>query len=365
MIPIESPAHGIQVIRTDPRSWFDGVVRVDSDPCRLDVCNNRAFGPERTDMGDIVRSQRRVRLGVLALAAAAVTTLLTGSPASAQSSSDGIGCPRWDVVTIASGYGMLENLAFDGRGSMLLSDSSMTAPGAVRTLDASGARGTLADPVNGPGGLAVSGDDVYFTTGNSAVSGLLNIADGTVDVVNRVSRERRTVAGGLVMPNGLARLGNGDLLTTHNLGTPGITRIPADRPGSPERVRSDLGTVDGVATDGDRVYLTTSFDPVSELKILSASDLRGPVRAIPLPGIGPLNVADDLTVGPDGAVYLAYNVAGKVLRVDPVAGTSCEIASGLMLTSAVKFGAGPGWDSRAQYAVGFDGAVRKLTPTVG
>ena len=49
--------------------------------------------------------------------------------------------------------------------------------------------------------------------------------------------------------------------------------------------------------------------------------------------------------------------SGKVLRVDPVAGTSCEIASGLMLTSAVKFGAGPGWDSRALYAVGFDGAV--------
>lgn len=72
-----------------------------------------------------------------------------------------------------------------------------------------------------------------------------------------------------------------------------------------------------------------------------------------------------LTVGPDGAVYLAYNVAGKVLRVDPVAGTSCEIASGLTLTSAVKFGAGPGWDSRALYAVGFDGAVRKLTPPVG
>lgn len=290
---------------------------------------------------------------------------MTAAPAAAELSSGGIGCPRWDAVTIASGYGMLENLAFDGRGAMLLSDSSMTAPGAVRTLDAAGARGTLVDGVAGPGGLAVAGDDVYFTTGNSAVSGLLNIADGTVEVVNLGTRERRTLAGGLVMPNGLARLGNGDLLTTHNLGMPGLTRIPADRPGSPERVRSDLGTLDGVATDGERVYLTTSFDPVSELKILSASDLRGPVRTIPLPGFGPLNVADDLTVGPDGAVYLSYNVAGKVLRVDPATGTSCEIASGLMLTSAVKFGAGPGWDNRALYAAGFDGTVRRLTPPVG
>lgn len=173
------------------------------------------------------------------------------------------------------------------------------------------------------------------------------------------------MCGSIPIPAGSTSLGNGDLLTTHNLGTPALTRIPADRPGTSERVRTDLGTVDGIAGDGERVYLTTSFDPVSELNVLFASDLRGPVRAIPLPGIGPLNVADDLTVGPDGAVYLAYNVAGKVLRVDPVAGTSCEIASGLMLTSAVKFGAGPGWDSRALYAVGFDGAVRKLTPPVG
>lgn len=311
-----------------------------------------------------MRSRRTGRIGVAAIAAS-VAAIVTAAPASAELSSGGIGCPRWGVETVASGYGMLENLAFDGRGAMLLSDSSLLTPGAIRTLDASGVRGTLVDGVAGPGGLAVTGDDVYITTGNSAVSGLFGIADGTVDVVDLDTRDRRTVAGGLVMPNGLARLGNGDLLTTHNLGVPGLTRIPADRPDSPERVRSDLGTADGVATDGDHVYVTTSFDPVSELKILSAADLRGPVRSIPLPGIGLLNVADDLTVGPDGAVYLSYNVAGKVLRVDPVAGTSCEIASGLMLTSAVKFGAGPGWDGHALYATGFDGTVRKLTPPVG
>ncbi|WP_420910840.1 hypothetical protein [Rhodococcus sp. OK519] len=260
---------------------------------------------------------------------------------------------------------MLENLAFDGRGAMLLSDSSFVTPGAVRTLDAAGGRGTLVDGVNGPGGLVVDGDNVYVTTGNTAVSGLFGIADGTVDVVDLQTRQRRTISGGLVMPNGLARLGNGDLLTTRNLGAPGLTRIPADRPGQPETVRTDLGTVDGVAVAGDRVYLTTSFDPVSELKVLDARDLRGPVRTISLPGVGPLNVADDLTVGPDGAVYLAYNVAGRVLRVNPESGESCEVASGLALASAVKFGAGPGWDPRALYATGFDGTVRRLTPPVG
>lgn len=302
------------------------------------------------------------RIGALALACAVTVGLVGTGYAAAESSSAPNTCPPWAVRTVASGFGMLENLAFDGRGAMLLSDSSFLVPGGVRTLDASGGRGTLVDGVSGPGGLVVDGDDVYFTTGNSAVSGVFGIQDGTVDVVNMATDTRRTVTSGLVMPNGLARLANADLLTTRNLGALGLTRIPATDPERPESVRTDLGTVNGVTVAGDRVYLTTSFDPVSELKILSASDLRGPVRTIPLPGIGPLNVADDLTVGPDGAVYLAYNVAGKVLRVDPATGGSCEIASGLALSSAVAFGSGPGWNPDALYVTGFDGTVRELTP---
>ncbi|WP_206615194.1 hypothetical protein [Rhodococcus spongiicola] len=289
---------------------------------------------------------------------------MSGAPAAAELSVGANPCPQWSAVTVADGYGMLENLAFDGQGSMLLSESGFVGPGAVHTLDASGARGTLAESVNGPGGLVLTDEHAYFTTGNSALSGLLGIANGTVDAVNLDTGDRRTLASDLVMPNGLTRLGNGDLLTTRNLGAPGLTRIPAERPGSQELVRADLGTVNGIATDGDRVFLTTSFDPLSELKILSATDLHGPVRTIPLPGIGPLNVADDLTVGPDGAVYVAYNLPGKILRVDTVTGTSCEIASGLTLTSAVKFGAGPGWDEASLYATGFDGTVRQLTPPV-
>lgn len=311
-----------------------------------------------------MRIRRTARIGGLALAGAVVAGFVAAGPAAAEMSSAPSTCPQWDVRTVASGYGTLENLAFDGTGRMLLSDSALVAPGAIRTLDASGARGTLVAGVHGPGGLVVAGDDAYFTTGNSTLSGVFGTRDGTVDAVNLRTRERRTVASGLVMPNGLTRLADGDLLTTRNLGAPGLTRIPAARPGSPELVRTDLGTVNGIAAAGDRVFLTTSFDPLNGLKILAAADLDGPVRTIPLPGIGPLDVADDLTVGPDGAVYLTYNVAGKVLRVEPDSGAACVIASGLTLTSAVKFGSGPGWNRDALYATGFDGTVRELTPRV-
>ncbi|MFD4179738.1 hypothetical protein ACFWPB_01300, partial [Rhodococcus sp. NPDC058514] len=63
-----------------------------------------------------------------------------------------------------------------------------------------------------------------------------------------------------------------------------------------------------------------------------------------------------------GNVYLTLNGAGKVVRVDPATGTTCEIASGLLLTSSARFGSGPGWDSTALYTTSFDGTVHKLVP---
>ncbi len=68
-----------------------------------------------------------------------------------------------------------------------------------------------------------------------------------------------------------------------------------------------------------------------------------------------------MTVGPDGMIYLAQNLAGRVLRVDPATGSSCVVGTGVPLTSSVEFG-GPGWDDNSLYATSFDGSVRKLTP---
>ncbi|MFZ2175184.1 MAG: hypothetical protein WAW17_14365, partial [Rhodococcus sp. (in: high G+C Gram-positive bacteria)] len=166
---------------------------------------------------------------------------------------------------------------------------------------------------------------------------------------------------GLVMPNGLVRLPGGDFLTARNVGSgAGLTRIPAADPRMPEVVRTDLGTVDGLAAHAGNVYTVTTFDTTTTLHILRAEDLRGPVVSIPLPGSGPLNAADDLTVGPDGIVYIAYNGGGMVMRVDPATGESCAIASGVPLVSSVRFGSGPGWDSEALYATSFTGKIYKL-----
>ncbi|AOW92357.1 hypothetical protein BFN03_05540 [Rhodococcus sp. WMMA185] len=276
-------------------------------------------------------------------------------------SSVAVPCSTWTVSEVTSGQGVLENLAFDGKGTMMVSRSDLLGGGALDGVSPDGTVTPIIPEVDAPGGIAVDGDDVYFTTGNSFTAGIMGLDNGTVDTLSLDTGDTRTVAGGLVMPNGLARLSNGDILISRNLGSgAGITRIPAQAPHIPEVLRTDLGTVNGLAAHDGNVYTVTTFDARTALHILREDDLGGQVVSIELPGSGPLNGADDLTVGPDGIVYVAYNVGGKVVRVDPATGESCDIASGLPLVSSVRFGAGPGWNPDALYATSFTGAIYQI-----
>ncbi|MCQ4119299.1 hypothetical protein [Rhodococcus tibetensis] len=270
-------------------------------------------------------------------------------------------CTPWAVSEVVSGAGVVENLAFDGAGTMLVSRTGLVGGGGVDGVDPDGTIREIVPDVDAPGGIAVHGSDVYFATGNSFSSGVAGTESGTIDVVNLETGDTRTVAQGLVMPNGLVRLDNGDILTARNLGAgAGLTRVPAAEPHTPETVRTDLGTVDGLAAHDGNIYTVTTFDTTTTLRILRVDDLTGPIVSIPLPGAGPLNAADDLTVGPDGIVYVAYNGGGKVVRVDPATGDSCAIASGVPLVSSVRFGAGPGWNAEALYATSFTGTIYRL-----
>ncbi|MDI9914536.1 SMP-30/gluconolactonase/LRE family protein [Rhodococcus sp. IEGM 1379] len=297
--------------------------------------------------------------GVVAALAVSYAVAVAG-PAAA---SVGDGCGQWTSTLVTSGAGMLENLEFDRAGSMVLSQSALVGQGSLLTVSPDGSRKTLVNNVNGAGGLVAQDGAVYFTTGNSTVSGLFGISDGTLGRVDTSDGSVTTVANSLVMPNGLVALGGDRFLTTRTLTDPGLTVIGRD--GQVTVVRKDLGTVNGLARSGRNVFVTTTFDLTTAIHILDADDLTGPVRTITLPGFGPVNMADDLTVGPDGALYVAFNAGGKVVRVDPEWGTSCEIAVGLPLTSAVKFGGGPGWDPNALYTTSFLGDVHRLDRVSG
>ncbi|MDN5544107.1 MAG: hypothetical protein L0H03_02400 [Rhodococcus sp. (in: high G+C Gram-positive bacteria)] len=285
------------------------------------------------------------RAGSVVAAIALGSVVAVSAPAQASVPADGSdgGCGKWTSSVVTTGAGMLENLEFDGSGSMVLSQSALIGPGALLKVAPDGTRTTLVGDVTGPGGLVARDGSVYFTTGNSTVSGLFGIADGSLRKVDVADGSVTTIADGLVMPNGLVPLDGNRFLTARTLTRPGLTVI--DNDGTSSIVREDLGTVDGLARSGSTIYVTTTFDMVTAVHVLDAHDLGGPVRTITLPGFGPANMADDLTVGPDGALYVAFNAGGKVVRVDPDSGSSCEIASGLPFTSAVKLVFGQVWET--------------------
>ncbi|WP_143546063.1 MULTISPECIES: SMP-30/gluconolactonase/LRE family protein [unclassified Rhodococcus (in: high G+C Gram-positive bacteria)] len=293
-------------------------------------------------------------------AAVVVTGLLLGAATALSPTADASSsCTPWSVSTVASGFGMLENLEFDGRGSMVVSETSPIGPGALRTVAPGGDRGTLVADVESPGGLVTDGDTLYFTTGNSAAAGFFDTRTGTVDTIDLGTGVRSTYASGLAMPNGLARSETGDLFTTRNLGVvAGLSRIATDRTVS--TVRTDVGTANGIGIGGGKIYVANTFDLETTLTVLDANNPSGPSERIRIDGIGPLTMSDDLTVADDGTVYLAQNLAGRVVRIDPETGSSCVMATGVPLTSSVAFG-GVGFDEKALYATSFDGTVRKMS----
>jgi sugar lactone lactonase YvrE len=299
-----------------------------------------------------------------ALAATTIASAIILGPAANSAVAEPNPCDSWVKQSVASGYGTLENLAFDGRGNLLLTEQSLVGgPGAVHRLGADGAKSTAVANVSSPGGIVVRDGTAYFNTGNSLSAGLTGSRDGAIQSLNLDTGAVSTVATGLQMPNGLAQLPNGDFVVSKDLGPGTLTLVSAD--GSRKTAFGPgLTSTNGLGMDRERgrLVVSTTLNPVSEI---AAIDLDDPARAVTpavIPGFGPLNSADDLTIGADGAAYVALNAVGSVARVDLDTGRSCIIADGLPLTSSVEFGSGPGWDSNALYAISFLGTITKLTP---
>ncbi|MBF6331714.1 SMP-30/gluconolactonase/LRE family protein [Nocardia transvalensis] len=271
-------------------------------------------------------------------------------------------CGAWSASPVAAGYGMLESVAFDGRGGMLLSEQAATGSGGgIRRLLPDGGRSTVVADVDGPGGLAVSGDLAYFTTGLS-LQAKASGRPGSLQAVDLSTGAVSPVAQGLSMPDGVAALPGGDFAVTSDLGAD--TRITLVHNGSAAGTLAPTVTsTNGIAYDPARrrLYVTSTFNPVTTI---SAIDLAHPdaPEVIELPGLGPLNAADGITVGPDGHLYVAYSLRGKVIRVDPGTRQWCTIADNLPLSTDVAFGSGPGWDPDSLYVVGYPGTITRLRP---
>lgn len=288
-----------------------------------------------------------------------VCTLGAGQPAAHAA------CAEWSESTVVSDQGLLENLAFDRTGGMLLSANTQRA---ILRVNRRRSVKPLIEDVNAPGGLRVRGRVLYFNTGNSLASGLQDLTDGTIDRFHLKRERRSTWARGLTMPNGLAFLPNGDAVVSRDIGTgTGVTRIRARRPGLPQFNWATLDDTNGLAVDpgGRWLYAVATFvpgSPVYRIRIANPSRVR---LVAELADGGPLKGLDDIAIDRRGRLYVTANLTGEVIRLNPESGATCAIAEGLPNPSAAKFGRGRGWSKSSLYVTGFDGTVRRLAPPPG
>lgn len=306
-----------------------------------------------------------MKAGGAVAAALIVGTALAGAPiASAAPATDApttvAECATWNSKRVVTGLGVLENLVFpENADGPVLSEQSMTGTGRLVQIDEQRRAHTLTE-VDGPAGLVADGDTVYFNAGTSIAAGLTG-PGGSLSAIDLETRKVRTVADGLAFPNGLAQLSDGSFVATRDIGDGPMIRISPD--GKIRAFAPSVASSNGIAYDAQRreVVVSTTFAPTTEIVVISEA---GKVRKRHvILGFGPLNSADDLTLGADGDVYVTLNVAGKVVRVDRETGDLCTVAAGLPLISAAKFGHGKaGWDAKSLYVTSFDGSIIKLTP---
>ncbi|ADG77063.1 SMP-30/Gluconolaconase/LRE domain protein OS=Tsukamurella paurometabola (strain ATCC 8368 / DSM/ CCUG 35730 / CIP 100753 / JCM 10117 / KCTC 9821 / NBRC 16120 / NCIMB 702349 / NCTC 13040) OX=521096 GN=Tpau_0422 PE=4 SV=1 [Tsukamurella paurometabola] len=271
-------------------------------------------------------------------------------------------CGGWTSSVLRSGMGTLENLAFDGAGAVYVSkQNAVTGRGQVLRGRSPATLASLADLPN-PGGLVIRDGRVFVTTANSAPSGLFGATDGTVAELDPGTASVRTWAAGLTMPNGLAALPDGRFVTSTVLGPKQGTVVSA-RGGVPTSFALRGESVNGLWFDGasGRLWASTATSAQTGLYAIDPARPAAP-RRYAVPGLGPANFADDLTVGPDGAVYATLDLPGKVVRLDPETGALCTIDAGHRGVTSVRFGRGTGWDPRSLYATTLGGKLLRLTP---
>jgi SMP-30/Gluconolactonase/LRE-like region len=270
------------------------------------------------------------------------------------SAAAGSPCAPWQVHALISGQGWLENLGFDGRGSITI---SALAQSRILRLSTRGRLSTLLAPVFAPGGERTRGRYLYFNTGDTAPV----TPTGTIDRLDLRTGKHSTWATGLTMPNGLVFLPNGDAVVSRDIGSgTGLTRAPADNPRHPQIEWARLDDTNGLALDpsGRWLYTDRTFSSNGEVdRVLIANPLK--VQVVGLLGAGVL--PDDMTVDTHGILYIAGFGSGKIYRLDPRTHSSCAIATGLSQPTSARFG-GHGWHAQDLYVTDAGGHLSELTP---
>jgi sugar lactone lactonase YvrE len=285
------------------------------------------------------------------------------------------------VVWKRLGNDVLENLLF-ADGSLWVSDSTAQKVVRIRPDGSVNEKGSLHGIP--PGGLAEGPDGlIYAGSGNSIVNALLRVPESAVLRFDPADPDgtRETYADGFTMANGMT-FGPGDDLFISNDFDHGLIRIPRADP-SNWSLFADVWGTNGLVVDpgGENLYAAITFDQRSPIERIPLDDPSTHSTAAvltfgalsleprvypdadpskPLLGIKGL---DDMTRDSDGFLYPVANGLGELLRVDPLTGDACLVASGLQNPSSVRVAPpGSAFDISGEaltfFVVEFSGAIR-------
>lgn len=312
----------------------------------------------------------------LAVVVALLALLALSPSASAQVPSQPM-CPGAQPATVFLEWpNAFENLAFDGNGSLYLSAIGTSI---LRALPDGSLQSAIADvPVLG---LVWGPDDRLYASLKADAGATAPNEQPLFDIVRSTDSTvtaLETYVAGVPVFNGMAFGHDGALFVSDEDALapdtpPNLIRID---PATPETWTpwTDIYGPDGLAVDplSDSMYTAIVSDSTSDIVRLSTTDPtvaevvaqlsfgaidtspnvhapEGDMRS-PLPK-GP----DDLTVGPDGRLYIAGHVSGEVLRLDLTDGSVCVLANGLGEAGSVRFAHGFGEYDGKLFVTSYDG----------
>jgi sugar lactone lactonase YvrE len=255
------------------------------------------------------------------------------------------------VTTFASGVPLAdwrEELAFDGHGGMWVSRLHQNV---VERYAPSGAVLTRVQ-IPGPGGVALGPDGLLYVNSLPDFGGVPQVYRFDPLLSNPIPK---VFVANLPGVNGSAFDGQGNLYISTETAAPSVLKIRPDgsRDTSWEKAAS-FSYANGLVVAGQYLYAARTEDQRSPIEQVPLSDPAAhktiadlsfgvasaePALHLP-PNFGaPLipKGLDDLTVGPDGMIYVVAFLTGELLRVNPTTGEACVVVSGLTMPTAVQF----------------------------